>query len=435
MITALTNSTFRAFRNRNYALFFTGQSISQIGTWMQRTAVIWVIYSLTHSASMIGFAVFAQQFPSFLLSLLGGVIADRYARYKILLVTQTASMVQAILMAILILTNHYVIWKILALSAVLGIVNAFDVPARQPMVHEMVDDKADLANAISLSSAMVNLARLIGPALSGLVLQRFGAGICFSLNALSFIAVIASLVLMKFPEFKPLVIKKKVTAELAEGLRYVKQTPAISMLILLLICISVFVLPYDTMVPVFARVVFKGSAATYGYITSSIGLGALLGSFLLASAKKGINLRILLLVSIIVLGAGLILFSQMSHFAIALPFAIILGLGSLTPMSATITIVQIEAASNMRGRMMSFIAMAFFGMLPLGSLIVGAVSQKIGAPLTMLCQGILAILIATVFFKLLPGVKPAASEKAPLKTNIINNYNSKWNRNFKIPPF
>jgi MFS family permease len=171
MTTTQNNSTFRAFRNRNYALFFTGQSISQIGTWMQRTAVIWVIYSLTHSASMIGFAVFAQQFPSFLLSLFGGVVADRYPRYKILLVTQTASMIQAILLAILILTNHYVIWEILTLSALLGIVNAFDVPARQPMVHEMVNDKADLANAISLNSAMVNLARLIGPALSGIVLQ------------------------------------------------------------------------------------------------------------------------------------------------------------------------------------------------------------------------------------------------------------------------
>ncbi len=208
-MTKALNNTFRAFRNRNYALFFAGQSVSQIGTWMQRTAVIWVIYSLTHSASMIGFAVFAQQFPSFLLSLFGGVVADRYPRYKILLVTQTASMIQAVLLAILILTNHYVIWEILTLSAFLGIVNAFDVPARQPMVHEMVGDKTDLANAISLNSAMVNLARLIGPALSGIVLQKFGAGICFSLNALSFIAVIASLLLMKLPEFEAPAVKKR----------------------------------------------------------------------------------------------------------------------------------------------------------------------------------------------------------------------------------
>ncbi len=403
--------TFRAFRNRNYSLFFTGQSISQIGTWMQRTAVIWVIYTLTHSASMIGFAVFAQQFPAFLFSLFGGVIADRYPRYKILLVTQTASMIQAILLAVLILTNHYVIWEILTLSAILGTINAFDVPARQPMVHEMVDDKADLANAISLNSAMVNLARLIGPALSGMVLQKFGAGVCFVVNAVSFIAVIISLLLMKFPDFKPPAIKKKVTSELAEGLKYLKQTPAISMLILLMLCLSLLILPYDTMEPVFAKVIFKGNAATYGYISGCIGLGALIGSFLLASAKKGINLKMVLILSIATLGMGLILFSRTSYFALALPFAVILGLGSITPMSTSITIIQIEAAANMRGRVMSFVAMAYFGMIPLGSLLIGTISQKLGAPLTMFCQGIAALVIAVCFSVILRSDRQELKEK------------------------
>ncbi|MBB6131743.1 MFS transporter [Mucilaginibacter lappiensis] len=403
--------TFRAFRNRNYSLFFTGQSISQIGTWMQRTAVIWVIYSLTHSASMIGFAVFAQQFPAFLFSLFGGVIADRYPRYKILLVTQTASMIQAILLAVLILTNHYVIWEMLTLSAILGTINAFDVPARQPMVHEMVDDKADLANAISLNSAMVNLARLIGPALSGMVLQKFGAGVCFVVNAVSFIAVIISLLLMKFPEFKLPAVKKKVTSELAEGLKYLKQTPAISILILLMLCLSLLILPYDTMEPVFAKVIFKGNAATYGYISGCIGLGALIGSFLLASAKKGINLKMVLILSIATLGMGLILFSRTSYFALALPCAVILGLGSITPMSTSITIIQMEAAVHMRGRVMSFVAMAYFGMIPLGSLLIGTISQKLGAPLTMLCQGIAALIIAVCFSVFLRSDRQELKEK------------------------
>lgn len=403
--------TFRAFRNRNYSLFFTGQSVSQIGTWMQRTAVIWVIYSLTHSASMIGFAVFAQQFPAFLLSLFGGVIADRYPRYKILLVTQTASMIQAILLAVLILTNHYVIWEILGLSAILGTINAFDVPARQPMVHEMVDDKADLANAISLNSAMVNLARLIGPALSGMVLQQFGAGVCFVVNAVSFIAVIVSLLLMKFPDFQPPAVKKKVTSELAEGLKYLNQTPAISMLILLMLCLSLLILPYDTMEPVFAKVIFKGNAATYGYISGCIGLGALIGSFLLASAKKGINLKMVLILSIATLGIGLILFSRTSYFALALPCAVILGLGSITPMSTSITIIQMEAAAHMRGRVMSFVAMAYFGMIPLGSLLIGTISQKLGAPLTMLCQGVTALIIAACFSVFLKSSQQEIKEK------------------------
>ncbi len=368
---------------------------------MQRTAVIWVIYSLTHSASMIGVAVFAQQFPSFLLSLFGGVVADRHSKYKILLVTQTASMIQAVLLAILILTNHYVIWEILTLSVVLGVINAFDVPARQPMVHEMVNNKEDLANAISLNSGMVNIARLIGPAMSGIVLQAFGAGICFSLNALSFIAVILALLLMKFPKFNAPAIKKKVSAELAEGFKYLKQTSEISTLILLLICLSLFVFPYDTTEPVFAKVIFKGNAAVYGYISSSIGLGAILGSLLLASVKKGTNFKVILLVSIAILGSGLILFSHISYLPLALPFAVIIGLGSLTPMSISMTIIQMEAATNMRGRVMSYVAMSFFGMLPLGSLLIGTISQKIGAPATMLCQGIIALLIVAVFSQIL----------------------------------
>ena len=397
---------FRAFRNRNYALYFAGQSVSQIGTWMQRTAVSWVIYTLTHSPFMLGLAVFSQQFPSFLFSLFGGIVADRHSRYKILLFTQTASMIQAVLLAALILTHHYVIWEILALSVVLGIINAFDVPARQPMIHEMVNDKEDIANALAFNSAMVNLARLVGPALSGIVLQVFGAGVCFSLNALSFVAVIGALLLMRFPPFQPPAQKKKVIHELEEGFVYLKQTRIIGVILLLLMTLSLFVLPYDTTIPVFAKVIFKGNAATFGYISSFMGAGAILGSFFLASAKKGANLVLVLLGGIAILGVGLIFFSQMGHFGYAMPFAVLVGFGSLMPMTACITIIQMEAAANMRGRVMSYIAMAYFGMLPLGSLLTGGVSQKIGAPNTMLCQGIIALLCAAFFWKLLTKHKP-----------------------------
>jgi MFS family permease len=396
-----SSGTFRAFRNRNYSLFFAGQSISQIGTWMQRTAVSWVVYSLTHSAFMLGLAIFAQQFPSFILSLAGGVVADRHSRHKILLVTQTASMIQAVLLALLILTNHYVIWEILTLSVILGIVNAFDVPARQPMVHDMVNDKEDLPNALALNSAMVNIARLVGPALSGIVLQKFGAGICFSMNAISFLAVITSLRLMKFSKFKSPKVKKKIKHELAEGFIYLKHTPEIRIVLILLTTMSFLILTYDTMIPVFAKVIFKGNAATFGYISSFVGLGAIAGSLIMASVKGIDKLKSTLIISIIVLGTGLIMFSRVSRFYFALPFAILIGLGSLTPMTASITIIQMEAAPNMRGRVMSFIAMGFFGMLPLGSLLVGFISQKISAPLTMLIQGLTAIVIAIVFSRLL----------------------------------
>src|ERR1700761_7712524 len=202
-------TTFNAFKSRNYRLYFTGQSVSLIGTWMQKTAVSWVIYSLTHSKFMLGVALFSSQFPSFLFSLIGGVVSDRYNRYKVLLTTQVASMIQATILAVLIFAGHYAVWEILMLSVLLGLINAFDVPARQSLVYEMIDDKKDLPNALALNSSMVNLSRLIGPAIAGFVLEKFGDGTCFLLNALSFMAVIGSLLLMKLPVYIKQVQHKK----------------------------------------------------------------------------------------------------------------------------------------------------------------------------------------------------------------------------------
>jgi MFS family permease len=393
-------NTFRAFRNSNYALFFGGQSISQIGTWMQRTAVSWVIYSLTHSTFMLGLAIFASQFPSFLFSLLGGIISDRYSRYRILLITQSASMLQAILMAILVLVNHYEVWEILSLSILLGIINAFDVPARQPLVHELVSDKADLPNALALNSSMVNLARLIGPALSGLVLEKFGAGACFILNAFSFVAVIISLSLLKLPQYG-VFRKKKIKTELKEGFAYLRQTPSIKITILMLTMVSLLVLPYDTLLPVFAKVIFSGSAVTFGYIYSFIGLGAITGTFFLASLKPGADLKLVLLINTILLGIGLLAFSHVRYFPLAMVFAVLSGFGAMSQGTISITIIQTNADPAMRGRIISYLAMAMFGMLPLGSLLIGVVSEHIGVSNAMFAQGLLAIGIALLFSKFL----------------------------------
>ncbi len=413
------SSTFRAFRNRNYALFFTGQSISQIGTWMQRTAVSWVVYSMTHSTFMLGLTIFASQFPSFLLSLYGGIVSDRYDRYKILLVTQTASMVQAILLAVLTLTNHYEVWQILTLGIILGIINAFDVPARQPLIHEMVNNKSELSNAVALNSSMVNLAKLLGPALAGITLQKFGAGICFLLNAISFVAVLSSLLLMKFPKFKAPAVKKKISSELIEGFVYLKQNPHISMILLLLTSVSLLVMPYDTLIPVFAKVIFAGNAATFGYISSFIGLGAITGTLFLASLKSGKDLKMVLLANTAVLGTGLIFFSHINYFPLAMLFAVMAGFGGMAQNTICITIIQIEAAPAMRGRVISYVAMAVFGMLPLGSLIIGAISQQVGAPTTMLCQGVIAIIIAAVFYKFLKGDKFNEKKAESAEAEII----------------
>lgn len=369
--------------------------------WMQRTAVVWVIYSMTHSAFMIGLTMFAEQFPSFLFSLLGGVNADRYNRYKILLVTQSASMMQAIFLTLLIFANHYTVLEILALSVMLGIINAYDVPARQPLVHEMVNDKEDVPNAIALNATLTNLALLIGPALSGIILQKYGAGVCFLLNAVSFIAVIGCLLLMKLTPYHPPDVKKKIRSELMDGFTYLKNTPSIGRIILMLLLLSFFVLPFNTLLPVYAKVIFKGDAATYGYITSFIGLGAIVSAFFLASLKRGTNLKKVLLINIIIFGAGLIIFSHLSNFPLAMIFIIVCGFGMMSQTTISFTIIQVDSDIKMRGRVMSFVAMAYFGMLPIGSLLIGAISQHIGAPLTILSQGIIAIIIAGIFYNFL----------------------------------
>ncbi len=390
-------STFRAFSSRNYRLFFSGQSVSLIGTWMQKTAVTWVVYTMTHSTLWLGITVFATQFPSFLFSVFGGVISDRYDKYKVLLFTQCASLVQAVILAALVLWGHYAVWEILTLSILLGIINAFDVPARQSLVYDMVEKKEDLSNAIALNSSMVNLARLLGPAVSGIVLQKLGAGICFSINAFSFIAVITSLLMMKLPAHRKHSDKKNALAALAEGYIYLKRTPAIGSVILMLACISLLVLPYNTLLPVYAADIFHGNAATFGYISSFIGLGAICGTFFLASLKPGTDLKIILLANTIVFGIGLILFSHISSFPVAMLFAVIIGFGMMAQTTISNTIIQTTVNQRMRGRVISYFAMAFFGMLPLGSLLIGAVSQRIGAPDTILSEGIIALIIALLF--------------------------------------
>ena len=391
------NNTFRAFRNRNYTLYFAGQSVSLIGTWMQRTAVVWVVYTMTHSTFMLGLSVFASQFPSFIFSLYGGILSDRYNRHKILLFTQAASMVQAILLTILIFSKHYYAWEILALSAILGTINAFDVPARQPLIHELVSDKADIANALALNFSMVNLARLVGPALAGIVLGELGAGVCFLINGLSFVAVIVSLLFMNLPTYHPPTEKKHISAELLEGFNYLKNTPTLRTTLLILLLMSLLVLPYDTLLPVYAKEIFKGDAATFGYISSFIGLGAIAGSFFLASLRSGRNFNKLLLFTNIILGIALILFSHLSIFWPAMLFACLSGFGAISQNTICLTIVQVHTDAKMRGRVMSYVAMAYFGMLPIGSLIIGSLSQEIGAPNTILFQGIIALVI-TLFF-------------------------------------
>ncbi|MGN7987689.1 MFS transporter [Pedobacter sp. 22226] len=392
-------STFNAFKSRNYRLYFGGQSISLIGTWMQKTAVSWVIYSETHSKFMLGLTLFASLFPSFIFSFLGGVASDRYNRYKLLLITQVASMIQAVLLTLLIFFRHYSVWEIIALSALLGLINAFDVPARQSLVYEMVDDKADLPNALALNSSMVNLSRLIGPGLAGLALEKFGDDICFGLNAVSFIAVIGSLLMMKLPKYISKPSTKNVMEELKEGFAYIKKTPSISIILIMLALISLTVLPFSTLIPVYAKDIFKGTASTFGVIDSVIGLGAFSGAIFLASLKPGRNLRKILAINTLIFGLGLILFSHTTYYPIALVFATISGFGMMSQITISNTLIQTTVDPSMRGRVISFYAMAFFGMQPLGGLLVGGISQWIGTPDTVLLEGAIALIIGAFLYR------------------------------------
>jgi MFS family permease len=405
-------STFSAFKSRNYRLYFAGQSVSLIGTWMQKTAVSWVIYSLTHSKFMLGVTLFATMFPSFVLSFIGGVVSDRYDRYKLLLLTQVASMVQSILLTLLVFFKHYTVWEIISLSVMLGIINAFDVPARQSLVYEMVNDKKDLPNALALNSSMVNLSRLIGPAIAGLIIEKFGDDVCFGLNSLSFVAVIISLLLMKLPRYVAKKHTKNIFGELREGFAYIKQTPEISFILLMLAAISLFVLPYTTLIPVYAKDIFHGTASTFGIIDSAIGLGAFTGAIFLASLKPATDRRKILAINTFVFGIGLVLFSHAPYYPLALLFAAIGAFGMMSQITISNTIIQTSVDPAMRGRVISFYAMAFFGMQPIGGLIIGFVSQHIGVENTVLFQGIIAILIGCLHVRFLHKNKIKQTETA-----------------------
>ncbi|HXD77897.1 MAG TPA: MFS transporter [Puia sp.] len=388
---------FRAFRSKNYTLYFFGRAVSQFGTWMQRTAVIWLVYSITKSAFLLGVTVFAEQFPSFLFSMLGGVAADRYDRYRIIKITQIASMVQSVLLAILVFTGHAAVWAILALSVLLGVINAFDVPARQALLYEAVADPADLPNAISLTTASACLAQLLGPAAAGLVLKAFGAADCFLVNAVSFGGVLVSLLLMTLPPYKPEALRRKIVNDLAEGFRYLRKTPAIARTILFLAIVSLIILPYNTLLPVFAKLVFHGDASTFGYITSFVGVGAVAGTVFLASRRPEAHLRRILFYSTAVLCAGLICFALTSNFPLAMLYAAMTGFGAIAQFAVCNIIVQSESAPEMRGRAIGILMMAMFGTAPLGSLLVGAVSQRIGAPVTVLAEGIIGVIVILGF--------------------------------------
>jgi MFS family permease len=392
---------FSAFQSKNYRLYFFGQSFSLVGTWMQRTAVYWLVYDLSKSPFILGVAVFCAQFPSFLLSIMGGVVADRYNRYRVMVVAQILSLIQALILALLIFNGSYEVWQILALSVLLGAINAFDVPARQALIYDIVGNKEHLPNAIALNSTMVNVARLIGPAISGIILESLGAEICFLTNAFSFVVVIISLLSMRLPVFVPRERINSISTDLREGLRYLRNTPNIRNVMLMLACVSMLSLPFVTLLPVYARDIFIGGASTFGVLNSFVGLGAVACALFLASMPPGTNLKKVLFRCTILFSIGLMAFAYVTSFPIALACIALAGFGMMAQTTISNTLIQTTVAPAMRGRVISYYAMAFFGMQPLGGLLVGAASNQVGAPLTVFIQGAATLSIAFVFFPFL----------------------------------
>lgn len=390
--------TFRALRYRNYRLFFSGQCISLIGTWIQQVAISWLIYSLTKSPLIMGVIMFVSYIPSLFVSPFAGVIIDRINKFRALILTQTFFMIGAFVIAALTLSGVVQVWHIVVLSILMGITNAIDVPLRQSFVVQLVDDTQDLSNAISLNSSSFNLARLIGPAVAGILIAAVGEGICFLLNAISYIAVIFALFMMKInvePNNKN--GKLNIISELKEGYKYVCDSIPIRSIILYLAISSLIGMSYPVIMPVFVKEVLHGGPDTLGFLMSSSGIGALWGALYLAGRKSVSGLENLVCIASLLLAFGLVGLSFTSNVLISLGLMFFTGMGMVVIIAACNTLIQHFVDDDKRGRVMSIYTMAFMGTVPIGSLVGGAVAEKIGTPHTFLLCGITMVIAAVSF--------------------------------------
>jgi MFS family permease len=395
----------RALRHRNYRLFFIGQGISLVGTWMQSIAVSWLIYRLTHSEFMLGLVAFAGQIPILVLSPFAGVLGDRISRHRILIIVQILAMTQSFILAGITLTGSIQVWQIGLLSLFLGIINAFDMPSRQAFVIEMIGDKADLGNAIALNSAIFNGARLVGPMTAGFLVAFAGEGVCFILNGLSYLAALTAFLRMHIPVRKTLQKGERIFLHMKEGLAYVLGFSPIRDLLITVSFISLVAFSFPVLLPVFASHILQGSSLTYGFLAASWGVGALIGTIFLASRKSVLGLGRVINVSLFISGIGLVLFSFSKWFVLSLAVLAATGFGMIATLASCNTIVQTIVAEEKRGRVMSFYVMALMGSAPFGSFIFGSVSSAIGAPFTVLAGGVLCIAIAFVVALRLPSFR------------------------------
>lgn len=398
--------SIRALEHRNFRLYFGGQGLSVIGTWMTRTAVAWLVYKLTGSAILLGVVAFAGQLPTFLLAPFAGVWVDRLPRRPLLLWTQALAMVQSFALAALAFT-HITIAEIIALMALQGLINAFDMPGRQSFLVDMVEGHEALGNAIALNSSMVNLARLIGPAVAGFIIALWGESFCFLIDGISYIAVLASLVAMSHLPQQLQQVRRSMVTALREGWSYVTGFAPARNLLLLMALVSLVGMPYTVLMPLFAGNVLKGGAHTLGYLLGAAGAGALTGAVRLAARPSVRGLTRLVPFSAGWFGAGLLAFGFSHWLWLSLPLIFVAGLGMMQQMASTNTILQTVVDDEKRGRVMAFYTMAFVGMAPWGSLLSGWMAQKLGAPHTLVINGAVCMAGALWFASRLRTVRDA----------------------------
>jgi len=396
-------TTLRALRHRNFQLFFSGQLISLTGTWMQSVAQAWLVYSMTKSALLLGSVGFASQIPVFLFAPFGGITADRVNRQRLVIATQTCSMILAGILAWLTLSGRIHVWHIFLLAGLLGVVNAFDIPGRQSFLIDMVG-KEDLMNAIALNSSMFNGARVIGPAIAGILVARIGEGWCFAANSFSYIAVLIGLLLMKVRSV-PRISNRSPIEDIIEGFRWVNRTKIIRSLLFLIGLVSLVGMPYTVLMPVFADKILHGGARGLGILMGATGVGALFGALTLA-AKTGIKgLGRWVTITCATLGISLFLFSFSTSFWLSAALLLPCGYSMMLQMACSNTLIQTIVPDHLRGRVMSLYSMMFMGMAPFGAFFGGALANRIGAPMTVAVGGIACVLGAIWFGRALPELR------------------------------
>ena len=396
---------WRALKHRNFRLFFSGQSVSLIGTWMTRVATSWLVYRLTGSALLLGLVGFVGQIPTFLLAPFAGVWVDRLDRRNVLLWTQALAAAQSLLLAGLTLSKRVTIGEILVLSAFQGLINAFDMPGRQAFMVQMVEDRRDLGNAIAINSSMVNMARLVGPSLAGLVIAARGEGDCFLIDGLSYFAVIASLVMMRVKPLSGRSAASSMATQLKEGWAYVSGFAPVRTILLLFALTSLMGMPFIVLMPIFAAEVLHGGPHTLGLLMGASGVGALVSALSLAIRKTVLGLGRMIPIAAASFGAGLILFGLSRVLWFSVLMMLFTGFGMMQGMAASNTIIQTVVPEDRRGRVMSYYTMAFVGMAPFGSLLAGGLAHKLGAPHTVIITGSVVILGAIWFATRLPSIR------------------------------